>query len=426
VSAIVCNCAYNGLSIVRELGRKGVDVHAVDSFRNVGTVSRYATYHNCPNPTVAEREFVDFMLQLGASRDDRPVIFPTNDHWAAVLARHRDRLADYYRPCVASEAVVDRLLDKERFYEWAGERDYPVPGTWRPGELDAVTEEAFPVAAKLADARYQPEMLFRSSVAMAYNRLLGNDAATDEEISRRRERAETAAENRLVILEDRSELEAFVDEHAADIDDYLFQEYVRGRSDAMYIVGVYADRDHEVRGLFTGRKLRGYPPDIGDCKLGQSEPLPDRLTDLAAEMVSDLGFHGIAEFEFKRDTDTGRYRLIEINPRSWSWVGITAACGASLPWIAYLDLTSDVDVGTHESRADAGETMWVKMTEDLPNCLYFNGRAGYPEWDLSLRKWWQSIRADRTVTAEFSARDPVPGVYATFLAGVRVAKTLLG
>ena len=46
-------------------------------------------------------------------------------------------------------------------------------------------------------------------------------------------------------------------------------------------------------------------------------------------IVKDLNYSGIAEFEYKKDLSTGRYRLIEVNPRSWSWIGITPACGVS-------------------------------------------------------------------------------------------------
>ena len=57
----------------------------------------------------------------------------------------------------------------------------------------------------------------------------------------------------------------------------VFQEYVEGLSDRMYIVGVYVTRDHEVLGMFTGRKVRRLPPDIGDCRLGQVEEVPFQL-----------------------------------------------------------------------------------------------------------------------------------------------------
>lgn len=216
---------------------------------------------------------------------------------------------------------------------------------------------------------------------------------------------------RLTVLRDRSSLDEFVTVHHEHLEHLLFLEYVEGLSDRMYTVGVYADRESEILGMFTGRKVRGFPPDIGDCRLGQVEEMPRELKDLVKQMCRDLGYQGIAEFEFKQDAKTGDSSLIEVNPRSWSWVGITPACSVSLPWIAYADLTGVEPMTYTESAAPTGSVKWVRVLEDLPNCLIRNQAAGYADWDLSLCEWWRSLQADRLVVAEFSADDPLPGVY---------------
>src|SRR6056297_4184200 len=67
---------------------------------------------------------------------------------------------------------------------------------------------------------------------------------------------------------------------------------------------------------------------------------------------------------FKRDADTGEFRLIEVNPRSWSWVGITAESGVSLPWLAYADLAPDESPGVVDpprtQTVDDGAVTWIK------------------------------------------------------------------
>src|SRR5690606_1760274 len=127
------------------------------------------------------------------------------------------------------------------------------------------------------------------------------------------------------------------------------QQFIPGLSNQMFTVGVYADRGYELAGIFTGRKARGYPAEFGDCIVGESYPVPQGLIENVRRIVKDLRYEGIAEFEYKRHELTGGYYLIEINPRSWSWVGITPACGVSLPWLAYTDL-----LGIHyEGRRDS-------------------------------------------------------------------------
>ena len=193
----------------------------------------------------------------------------------------------------------------------------------------------------------------------------------------------------------------------------------------MYTVGLYADRDHVVYGLFTGRKVRGFPPDVGDCIVGQVEDVPAEVISMVKQICKDLKYQGIAEFEFKRDSMTGCFKLIEINPRSWSWVGITPFCGASLPWIAYSDLIGAAVVSDNDGTLVDGEVKWVRILEDLPNCLYRNRRLGYPQWHMTPRQWWQSLRANKLVIAEFSVDDPLPGLYSIYYLVRKVVLRLL-
>jgi predicted ATP-grasp superfamily ATP-dependent carboligase len=334
---------------------------------------------------VAEQDFIQYLLELGLTFDTKPVLFPTNDHWAMAISRHKEALREHYRPCVADWSAVEMLIRKRHFYKWAFSNGYPVPQCWTDEELNLIPNDAFPIVAK-------PE----------HRRVSSNTRAT-RQLSRQMDRL------RLTVLRNRSQLDEFVLDHDDLLEHFLFLEYVEGLSDCMYTIGVYAAQDYEVLGLFTGRKVRGFPPDIGDCIVGQVEEVPQRLKDMVKQMCQEIGYHGIAEFEFKRDAATGEFKLIEINPRSWSWVGITPACGVSLPWIAYADLTGIESIAYTESQMSTGNVKWVRMLEDLPNCLFKNRRAGYPDWYMTLREWRQSLQAERLVVAEFAADDPLPG-----------------
>lgn len=414
MTAIVCNCAYNGLSIIQELGRHDIDVHALDSFRNIGTTSRYATFHQCPNPTTDEAGFIEFLIDLASEFDDDPVLIPANDHWASAIANNRERLTEYYRPCVADGDTVDLLLDKRTFGTWAEERSYPVPRTWEGNEVTDIPDDAFPIAAKPGDARDVPDMMFRSRIVSIWNRLTGGAAspAPDSKGELRR-KTELYEKFRLEVFNDREELGDFVESYPELVDEFAFQEYVRGMSDSMYTVGVYANQGN-VKGVFTGRKVRGYPADIGDCKVGRVESVPEQLVEDAKSICDDLAYTGIAEFEYKRDTQTGEYYLIEVNPRSWSWIGITPACGMSLPWVAYQDQTGKSDIEYAEHFIADGSVVWVKATEDILNVLLFY-RWSYPPWAGGLRKWMRSATAEQTVFAEGTLRDPLPVAYACLL-----------
>ena len=106
-AALVFNCAYNGLSIIRELGRRGVrEIYALDSVRSIGTYSRHAVFARCPDPLTDESAFVGHLLRFAQGRKDRPVLFPTNDQWAQAIAHHKEALMHHYHVWVADGPVV--------------------------------------------------------------------------------------------------------------------------------------------------------------------------------------------------------------------------------------------------------------------------------------------------------------------------------
>lgn len=397
MTALVFNCHYNGLGIIQELGTRGVKVLALDNARSVGTYSRYAKFYRCPDPIVAEGAFIQYLLNLGPKFREKPVLFPTNDHWATAISRYKNELSQFYVPCVADWPTVETIILKRRFYVWAAERGYPVPKCWTKAELHTIPNVAFPIVAKPEYRRISSDVDATSHIAQKMDRL------------------------RLALLEDRGQLDEFLLNHQDVLDYLLFTEYVAGLSDRMYTIGIYANREFEVLGMFSGRKVRGFPPDIGDCMVGQIERVPKRLQDLVKKICREINYHGIAEFEFKRDAITDEFKLIEINPRSWSWVGITPACGVSLPWIAYADLSGIETVSYAESHLSTGSVKWVRILEDLPNCLAKNRRAGYPEWAMTLGQWCKSLKSDRLVIAEFSIKDPLPGIYSLY---ARIRKLL--
>ena len=367
--ALVFDCHYNGLSIIQELGRHGIQVFALDSTRSVGTISRYAKFWHCPNPLKDEEGFINFLLDRGKKFNVPPVLFPTNDHWATAIAKHKVPLEQCYIPCVADWSVVKLLVCKDNFYTWALERGYPVPIVYTIDELMKAEAEVFPVIAK-------PK----------YRRFSGRKQDDDE-----RNIVKRLDENRMVILESSCALHDFLSANEDLLPYMIFQEYVPGMADQMYTVGIYADRNHDVLGVFTGRKVRGYPPDIGDCVVGQAEKLPLELVALVKKMVNDLHYHGIAEFEFKKNPQNGEFRLIEINPRSWSWIGITPACDVSLPWIAYTDLTGTEKMPYKECVVDYGDIKYIKILEDFRNCRYSYKKSGFPAYQLSMMQWWKNI-----------------------------------
>lgn len=361
----------------------------MDSRRSVGTFSKYAKYVPVIDPSDDEKGFIDALQTFAAGLRERPVVFPTNDNWAAALARNKEELLETCIPCVADKDVVELVINKERFSERGKSMGYSSPAFWEIHSLDSISDGDFPVLVK-------PKKRRDSSV--------GLDATVSRDLDKLR----------FQLCHKREELYSFIKSAEAYREFLQVEKFVHGLSNAMYTVGIYADRNNDIRGLFTGRKVRGYPAEYGDCIVGEVHSVPDFVREETARIAKDIGYSGIAEFEYKKDSETDEWFLIEINPRSWSWIGITEACGVSLPWIAYLDLTGGGYQGLTTTRgAKDGSVKYAKVLQDMQNSL-FAYRRSFPDWAMSYRDWRKSLCADTLVKAEFHAGDWKVGVSAIF------------
>ena len=385
--AIVAGCHYNGLSIIQELGRHGVKCYGLDYVKSVGTWSKYAHYLYCPNPTHAESSFINFLLEFGSKQGCQGVIFPTNDEWALALSKFNNELRVHYQLVVPSYEAIQILLEKNKFFKWAQKFNYPVPRTCKLSDFQYFSDHSFPLICK-------PE-----------SRKISSNNRTSSNIQRYLDN------NRFSLLKDRQDVFDLLIKHQKYSDYFILQEYVSGLSDLMFTVGIYADKKSSIRVIFTGRKVRGFPPDHGDCIVGQIEKVPDHILYLVKEICSQLKYVGIAEFEFKRDTASDKFYLIEINPRSWSWIGITPHCGVSIPLLAFRDMSGQyIPPITISSKRD-GSIKYVKIFQDLENCLWRNSQAGCKQWSYSLKGWLVSLKSDSLVIAEFQKDDLLPFFY---------------
>lgn len=381
--ALVMNCNYNGLALIQSLGRRGVPVFAVDSRRSIGTRSRYAEYLKVPDPGIDRHGFIDSLVNLGERFQNKPIIFPTNDQWAEALAWGASQLSDYYCLCVADLSTVELLLDKERFGRWAMANNIQVPQLWSSSEAAADPADlVYPVAVK-ANSR----------------RRAGQDRGLTI-------RTRDADRLRFVPCSSAGELaDALALAEATNIDVFC-QEVVRGRSDAMRTIGVYANRGH-VLGLLYGRKIRGFPAQHGDCIVGQAEPTPEWARSLAVRCCGLLEYTGIAELEVMIDSRSGKHQLIEINPRSWSWVGVGPAAGVDLGWIAYQDMVQGIrPKHTVVGCPDGQPVYYAKVLEDFQNSLIWYRFDDAPDWVQGPIAWWRYYAGGKGVFAEFAWDDP--------------------
>jgi predicted ATP-grasp superfamily ATP-dependent carboligase len=308
--AVVVNVAWvNGLAAVRQLGRAGIPVVALDrSPSALGFRSRYAHPLLCPDPGAAEEAFADLLAALGEALGRPAPIFPTHDEELNAISRAEQRLAGAFPSPFPDARAVAAIQSKRRQLEAAAAAGVPAPRTRHPGSADealaAGRELGFPVLVKPSD----PVGFKRAFRRQAFR------CATTAELERAYADAEPYAP--------------------------MVQELIPGGDDELYTLGSYLDAGGRPLGIFCGRKLRQVPPGVGTCRVGEAVWV-DAVVEHGLALLRELRFRGLSQVELKRDPRDGVFKLMEVNPRLWQWHGLAAACGVDLPLIAYRDLLGE-------------------------------------------------------------------------------------
>lgn len=366
-------------SLARSVGRHGIECWACASNPQPGLISRYARYARIPDPREDEEGMVDAVIALARRQKRPPVIFTGSDQHAQALARHRDRLREVAIPCIGRGETVDLLIHKGQFSEWARTNVPSYPNSTPAAVFEPGDALPFPVIAK-------PN--FRN---LANGHKL--NVPSTVELNKRR----------FTLIEDAAQWETFKQREKEYLPHLLIQEFVRGDSASKYSVGIYADARSDIRAMFVGRRLRGYPALYGDATLVQSDEVPEAVIAEVRETVKALRFEGIAEFEYNQHEVTGAFRLLEINPRCWGWIGITTLSCCDVPLVAYRDLTGQQQDGTVYG-PKRGSLKMVYLVSDAIN-VFLRYPRHYPRWALSPLAWWRSLRADNLVIFDFDPGD---------------------
>jgi predicted ATP-grasp superfamily ATP-dependent carboligase len=82
---------------------------------------------------------------------------------------------------------------------------------------------------------------------------------------------------------------------------------------------------------FAHRRLREKPPAGGVSVYRESIALDPRLVSAGEQLLDALDWKGVAMIECKRDPDTGRHVIMEINGRFWGSVQLAIDAGVDFP-----------------------------------------------------------------------------------------------
>ncbi|MET8943908.1 ATP-grasp domain-containing protein [Streptomyces sp. NPDC004542] len=303
---------HGTLGAVRSLGRAGVEVHVVaDSDGSPVRRSRFVRQLHPPPPPGASPDEITAALHRVAGRIGRPALLvPMDDASAIAVSTRRAELASCYLLPAGPGALPERVADKAELASVCASIGIPHPVTVVPDSparaADAVRRLGLPVVAKWS----RPWLLPAGSG-------LRSTVLVDS--------ARQAAELHLRTEEAGSPL--------------LLQAYLPPGPERDWFFHGYADRSCTVRAGGAGRKLLSWPRGAGLTAVGHWTDNP-QVRALAERLVGELGYRGVLDLDFRRCGTTGRYHLLDFNPRPGAQFRLfTDAAGTDVVRALHLDLT---------------------------------------------------------------------------------------
>jgi D-aspartate ligase len=369
--AVVIGGDYQGLGIVRSLGRHGVDVLVVDDERSIARHSRFTTAAVRVPELRDEETAVETLLELGERHGlEGWVVFPTREETVAALSRHRERLLARFRIPTPAWDVVRWAWDKRNTYEIAAELGIATPRTWVVGsaqELDAIDGDP-PFAVKPA---IKERFIY----------------ATGDKAWRADSRAELDARFRA----------------AADMvgpGEVIIQELIPGSGETQLAYCAFF-RDGRSSASMVVRRLRQHPPLFGRASTFVETIEHPELEELSQRFLRRIGYYGLVELEYKHDARDGQTKLLDVNARTWGYHSLGQRAGVDFPYLLYADQMS---LPAPDGLRAAPGVSWIRLATDTPTAAVELARGA-----LDWRTYVRSLR-EVNVESVFSRDDPLPGL----------------
>lgn len=382
---VIVGGAHGTLALARSLGALNVPVYYLthDSplpgwSRFVRETIRWAGPHDAGA--------LPFLRQMADKHGLKGcLLVPSGDGEVQLVAQHREELSSLYKIILPDWTALQWLCEKPLLYQRAAELGVNIPRTYAlasAADIDTL-DILFPVILK-------PNMG-------------GGDT--------------TIARAKVIRADDRHALKTAFADASGEIGagNVVVQELIPGGGESQFSYAALWLNGEPVA-EFTARRTRQYPVDFGYTSTRVEVVDNGQAVDAARKILKSAGHSGLVEAEFKLDGRDGKLKLLDVNPRPWSWFGLCSAAGIDLGALLWR-------VANGEPVGQPGNVRqgvsWSYLVRDAVAALTLarRGQAKIGDYFASLgniRSW-----------AAFAPNDPLPGLIDLPLTVSRVVRKRL-
>jgi predicted ATP-grasp superfamily ATP-dependent carboligase len=371
VGAVVVGGDYQGLGIVRSLGRQGIPVCIIDDELSISRYSRYSTKFVKVADLHDERTSVNTLLEIGKRLGlDGWVLYPTREELVAAFSRNREELSELFRVPTPEWESVQWAWDKRNTYHLAAELGIPIPATHYPQNFEQLSELddcAPPFAIKPAIK----EHFLYATKAKAWC------ANSHSELKD--------------LFEKASEL--------VNPGEIMVQEIIPGGGTQQFAYCAFF-RNGQAVGKMVAQRRRQHPLQFGRASTYVQTVDVPILEEFSERFLRRIDYYGLVEVEYKLDPRDGQYKLLDVNARTWGYHSLGESAGVDFSYMQYADQLG-IPVTACKAKPGVG---WMRTTTDIPAAL-----CALAAKDIDVRSYLRSLR-NCSADAVFSLKDPMPGL----------------
>jgi predicted ATP-grasp superfamily ATP-dependent carboligase len=283
--------------IIRSFVSRGIEVIVFDDDRSApGFYMRGISGKRiAPDAQEKPHQFIKFLFQLGREYPSYVVLI-NDDVYSQLIAEHAEELKKSLSILISEASINAIASDKAETVAAALRYGAPVPETYNITNILENVNIHFPLVIK----------------------------------PRFGSKGQYLIKSRQDLLEAINNIDKYRE-------NYIAQEWIPGNVSNLCSFGTIFDENSQPKAVFTARRLsvmRSKKINQGITTYLVSERIPE-LIDSSIKFLKEINWQGIAELEYKYDERDSKFKLLEINPRIWSWTRLPASCGVDFAKIYY-------------------------------------------------------------------------------------------
>lgn len=387
INCLVLGGSTNALGQIRAITRLGCNcINIVEKgTHDWSTRSILCKGIRAPHPFHDKKEALELLYRVIGGLEGKPFIFFASDDWMDLVGENESAFRKIAYIPQSSWNIMSKLYNKKFLYQIAEKHNIPYPKTIIVESLSSIEEKI---------SGLQAPYIVKPQETTSQN-LLNSKGIHSYHRTQKFETKEDLINWKNLLISKNIDMPVLV------------QEFIPGDASSLYTLTSYSNSDGVVLAGSVGHKLRQFPPEAGRITAGVLENNVE-MYEVGKKFIHSVGYHGLANTEFKFDARDGKFKLMEINTRLGAWNYSVLVSGLNLIEVAIKDTLGEIYDGPETSTKNNGG-IWYNLIYDLPSALYLNKKFDGGKNRISLGEWKKSL-GDNKFEAVWNWKDPMPFV----------------